>query len=122
MFELLELEKKNPIVEKTFKFSLDIIAFNEKLKEIKQWSLADQLFRSGTSIGANVWEAQDAESQKDFLHKMKIAAKEGRETRYWLLLCKYSDCLPDTDALLNGNTEIRKILNSIIGTIKSNLK
>lgn len=119
MKNLQELEKENVIVYKTFQYALDIIEFNEKLKKEKHWSLADQLFRSGTSVGANVWEAQDGESKKDFIHKMKIAAKEGRENRFWLLLCHYSDHLPSPDMLLEKNTEIRKILNKIIATSKN---
>ena len=62
--------------------------------------MANQLFRSGTSIGANVKEAQNAESKADFIHKMKISIKEVEETEYWLLLCKHSKEYPDTDMLL----------------------
>jgi four helix bundle protein len=54
-------------------------------RDKQKFDLARQLFRAGTSIGANVWEAQDPESRADFIHKMKIAAKEARETLFWLL-------------------------------------
>ncbi len=73
-------EKQNIIVEKTFDFSLQIILFTEVLRKESKFELASQLFRSGTSIGANVKEAQNAESKADFIHKFKIAAKEADET------------------------------------------
>jgi four helix bundle protein len=72
--------KENLIVTLTFQFALDIIGFAEKLEEKRTYNLANQLFRSGTSIGANVNEAQNAESKSDFIHKMKVAAKEAEET------------------------------------------
>lgn len=78
-------DRENIIVAKTFDFALDIIEFSEDLYENKKFSLANQIFRSGTSIGANVREAQNAESKADFTHKLKIAAKESDETEYWLL-------------------------------------
>ncbi len=75
-------EKPNLIVDLTFKFSLKIISFTEKLETEKKFNMANQLFRSGTSIGANVCEAQGAQSKVDFKHKCKIAYKEAEETRY----------------------------------------
>jgi four helix bundle protein len=57
--------------------------------------LSRQLLKSGTSIGANAMEAQNAESKADFIHKMKIAAKEAEESQYWLWLCDYSPNYPD---------------------------
>ena len=62
-------DKENLIVNKTFGFALDIIDYIEKLRSLHKYEMASQLFRSGTSIGANVWEAQNAESNADFLHK-----------------------------------------------------
>lgn len=83
-------DKENVIVTKTFNFALQIIEFTEIIFQQKRFSLANQLFKSGTSIGANVRESQNAESKADFIHKMKIAAKEAEESEYWLLLCKHS--------------------------------
>jgi four helix bundle protein len=80
-------DKQNVIVEKTFSFALKVIEFCEILEEKKKYVIARQLLKSGTSIGANVREAQNAESKADFIHKIKIAAKEADETEYWLLLC-----------------------------------
>ena len=65
--------KENLIVKLTFQFSLDIIQFTEKLEKDRKYNMTNQLFRSGTSIGANVREAQGCESKQDFIHKMKIA-------------------------------------------------
>jgi four helix bundle protein len=67
------MHQENLIVNLTFQFALDIVAFCEMLEQSRKYNLANQLFRSGTSIGANVREAQGAESKADFIHKMKIA-------------------------------------------------
>lgn len=114
--------KDNLIVQLTFEFALNIISFSETLNSLKKFNLSNQLFRSGTSIGANVKEAQNAESKADFIHKMKIAIKEAEETEYWLLLCKHSDEYPNADQLLDKLTTITKILNKIIGTSKQQIK
>src|SRR6476620_7970129 len=82
---------KNLIVDLTFEFSLEIIRYTSLLEKERKFVLARQLLRSGTSIGANVREAQNAESKADFIHKMKIAAKEADETLYWLILCERSE-------------------------------
>src|SRR5690606_38556779 len=76
----------NIIIEKTFLFSLKILKYGQQLQEEKHFVLSNQLIRSGTSVGANTREAQNAESKADFIHKFKIAAKEADETEYWLLL------------------------------------
>jgi four helix bundle protein len=83
------------IDERTFKFALSIIELYKYLKEHKEYVLSKQLLRSGTSIGANVEEAQAAQSKKDFTSKMSIASKEARETRYWLRLLDQSYYLND---------------------------
>ncbi len=111
-------QSSNIILEKSFAFALEIIEFSEKLIERKRYRMADQLFRSGTSIGANLREAQNAESKKDFLHKVKIAAKEADETAYWLELCKSSPHYPHEEKLPILLKEIQRILNSIISTMK----
>ena len=111
--------KDNLIVNLTFEFSLNIIVFSETLNKLKKYNLSNQLFRSGTSIGANVKEAQNAESKADFIHKMKIAIKEADETEYWLMLCKHSKEYPDTSDELIKLSSIIKILNKIIGTSKT---
>jgi four helix bundle protein len=110
--------EKNFIVELTFEFALEIIKYTEELEQQRKYIIANQLLKSGTSIGANVHEAQSAESVKDFVHKIKIAAKEAEETRYWLLLCKNSTGYPDIQLLLTKVDAIGKILTRIIYSTK----
>ncbi|MBI4929689.1 MAG: four helix bundle protein [Bacteroidetes bacterium] len=112
----MENTKKNLIVELTFQFSLDIIEFSELLESKRKFNMANQLFRSGTGIGANVREAQSEESKADFIHKIKIASKEAEETEYWLLLCKHSKNYPDCDNLLLQIASILKVLGKIISS------
>jgi len=74
------MENRNEILELSFEFAVDIIKFTESLEEQRKYVIARQLLRSGTSIGANVRESQNCESRADFVHKLKIAAKEADET------------------------------------------
>ncbi len=115
-------DKENIIVDKTFRFSLKIIAYCEELLQLKKFSMADQIFRSGTSIGANVREAQNAESKKDFIHKMKISAKEADEVFYFLALCDESDFYPSPGNLVQEAKEINLILSKIIASSKKSLQ
>jgi four helix bundle protein len=113
-----EMFQDNVILRLSFEFSLSIIAYCETLNAEKKFVVSNQILKSGTSIGANAMEAQNAESKADFIHKMKIAAKEGGETQYWLMLCKFSTAYPDCEPLLIQLEEINKILNSILKTSK----
>ena len=110
---------ENVIVEKSFRFALKIIEYSELLEEGKKYVIAKQILKSGTSIGANVNEAQSAESKADFIHKLKIADKEANELEYWLQLCKIADNYPDPLLLENELIEIKKILSKIISTSKA---
>ena len=110
--------EKNPILNLSFTFALMVIDFCEKLEAEKKYVIARQLLKSGTSIGANTMEAQNAESKVDFIHKMKIAAKEAGETQYWLLLCEHSKNYPSTNELLIKIDEINKLLGRIISSSK----
>lgn len=112
-------ETGNIIIDLSFKFALDIIAFCETLEIGRKFVIANQLLRSGTSIGANVREAQNCESKADFIHKVKIAAKEAEEVEYWLELCKYSENYPFNEKLLEDIKILQKIINKIINTSKS---
>jgi four helix bundle protein len=112
-------DKENVIVEKSFRFALKVIQYCELLEENKKFVISRQLLRSGTSIGANVREAQNAESKADFIHKIKLAGKEADETEYWLLLCKNSPAYHFEDKLLTDVGELIKILSKIISTSKS---
>jgi four helix bundle protein len=115
----MQTNKENLIVDFTFKFALAVICFSEKLESLRKYNLANQLFKSGTSVGANVRETQNAESKNDFIHKIKIAAKEADETEYWLLLCNESVNYPDCPELLNDIQSIQRILSKIISSSKS---
>lgn len=114
----IEIEKKNLILDLAFQFSLNIIVYTEELEELKKYNLSNQLFRSGTSIGANINESQHAESKADFVHKLKIASKEAAETQYWLQLCQRSKNYPNCDDLLNQIESILKVLSKIISSTK----
>jgi four helix bundle protein len=107
----------NAILNLSFDFALNIINYTSILEENKRYVVAKQLLKSGTSIGANIREAQNAESKNDFIHKFKIAAKEADETEYWLLLCKesgYADC----SEMLVEIKSIIKVITKIISSCK----
>lgn len=109
-------EKKNLIVDMTLQFSVKIIKYTEELESRKRFILANQLLKSGTSIRANVRDAQNAESKKDFIHKFKIAIKEIEETVYWLELCELSENYPSTNELRTDLASVHKVVNKILGT------
>ncbi len=117
----MQNQNPNPIVDKTLQFSLLIIEFAEILESKRKFVIANQILKSGTSIGANVREAQNAESRADFIHKMKISAKEADETEYWLLLCQMTKTYPDCEELQKRIKEIIKILSKIIASSKSRI-
>ena len=111
----------NTIVKLTFSFAQAIWDLSAELDDKRKYAVSNQLFRSGTGIGALVREAQNGESLADFVHKMKIALKEADETEYWLLLCQSRDVTSAT-ACLEKLLPIVRILNKIISTSKSKLK
>ncbi len=111
-------DKQNVIVEKTINFSLAVIGYCEVLEHDRKYVIAKQLLRSATSIGANVFEAQNAESKADFIHKMKIAAKEASESLYWLILCEKSKTYYFDENLRSSLDEIIRILSKIIASSK----
>ena len=104
-------------------FAKTVIFLCRELKENRvEGALVNQLLRSGTSIGANLHEAQYAQGTKDFISKLEIAQKECYETEYWLELLFETDCLAEEDykVLQNECGEIRRMLISSLKTIKSN--
>ncbi|TGD58504.1 four helix bundle protein [Flavobacterium humi] len=115
-----ERYKTNPILRETFEFSILIVKYSELLDEYKKYVISKQIIRSGISIGANVKEAQNAESKADFIHKLKIALKEADETEYWLFLCENLESYPNPKELIEKLNGIIKLLNKIISTSKSN--
>ena len=114
-------DKENIIVNKTIEFSLSIVKYCEVLEQNKKYVIAKQLLRSAASIGANVFEAQNAESKADFIHKMKIAAKETSETLYWLIPCERSDGYKFEKKLRDDLDEINRILSKIISSPKGKI-
>ena len=113
------MHRENAILEFSFNFALNIIKFTENLETLRKYNMANQLFRSGTSVGANIREAQSAESKADFIHKVKKADKEANETEYWLLLCQHSESYPNCENLLEDVLVLKKIMSKIIGSSKN---
>jgi len=112
-------DRDNLIVKLSLEFALDIIDFSELLEETKKFVIAKQLLKSGTSIGANIRAAQNAESKADFIHKMKIAIKEADETEYWLTLCEMSKNYPKNEQLKIKLQSMINILSKIISSSKA---
>ncbi|MBA3828494.1 MAG: four helix bundle protein [Taibaiella sp.] len=115
-----ELKNKNIVLQLSFELAIDVIQYCALLDELKKWSLSNQMMRAALSIGANIKEAQNAESKNDFIHKMKIAAKEADELEYYFEICNAVTGLPTINDLLLKTQTVCKILNKIIGTSKAN--
>lgn len=114
------MAQKNILVDKSFHFSLHIFDLYEALLEKKHFDLARQVFKSGTSIGANIRESQRGVSKKDFINKLGISLKEADETQYWFDLINFK-VLKIDDKLITELDEIIRLLVSIIKTTKNNL-
>ena len=114
---------KNPkydLEERTIRFSRNLIDFLRKIQEnTLTRPIINQLIRSGTSIGANYHEADEANSKKDFINKIAIAKKETKETRYWLRLldCPIKNC-KEKETLIQESIEFAKIFGSILEKCK----
>ena len=114
----------SPVCSKSFAFAVRIVKLARHLVgQHSEYVLSRQLLRSGTSIGANVNEAQAAQSRADFVSKMAIANKEARETRYWLELLVATDYLDENDehtrSLMDQSSELIKLLTAIVKTTQS---
>ena len=94
----------SPILTKSFEFAIKIIRLSNKLQQQREFVISNQLVRAGTSIGANVEEAQAGQSRRDFLSKMAVASKEAREAKYWLRLIDQSGI---------GNVNVRSELGDV---------
>jgi len=117
----MNMKRKNEVLDVSFEFALQVISFCELLEEQKKYVVARQLLKSGTSIGANIRESQNSESKQDFIHKLKVAAKEADETQYWIELCNASEHYPNNTTLLLTLESIQKLLNSIISKTKKQI-
>ncbi len=114
-------QMENVIEIKSFDFAVRIVNLYKYLTAIKkEYVLSKQLLRSGTSVGANVAEAEQAQSRPDFVSKMNIALKETSETKYWIKLLKATDFLSEKESssLLSDCVELEKLLVSIIKSSK----
>lgn len=112
----------NSIQEKSFRFAVRIVKLCRYLQtEKKEYILSKQLLRSGTSIGANVSEAQQAQSRPDFVSKLNIALKESAETEYWLRLLYETDFLSDKyfHSIWTDCDEVKSLLVSIVKASKN---
>ena len=117
------MQKESIIRGKSFKFAVRVVNLYKVLAgERKEFVIGKQLLRSGTSVGANVREALNAESTADFVHKLAIAQKECDETCYWLELLHTTEFLSETEfnSLHADASELLKIIRSIILTSKQN--
>ncbi len=116
-------KRENVLRDKSYKFALRIVKLYKHLaEEKKEYVLSKQILRSGTSIGANIAEGNQAQSKPDFIHKLSIAHKESFETEYWLCLLRDGEFITEKQAesLIIDCQEVQKILTSSIKTAKSN--
>ena len=117
------MKEDNIVLRKSYDFAIRIVKLNRYLKERKrEFVLSNQILRAGTSIGANIEEALGGQSGDDFVHKISIAYKEARETKYWINLLFAGGYLTEAqkESLLDDCLEILKILGSIQITMKKN--
>lgn len=118
----MEVAYKKDICERTLKFGVQIVKLVDQLpRTISGIEIGRQIVRSGTSIGANIEEAQDGLSRKDFIKSIQIALKEARETRYWLRIILRSELLSalQIDSILKECVEINRILTAIVKSTKN---
>ena len=117
-------KSSNKLVDISVAFAVEILNLVKYLREQKETIICNQIGRSGTSIGANIHEAQYAHGKADFVSKLQIALKEANETSYWLLLLGKTNILSaaEYDRLENICSEIRITLIASINTTKQNLK
>ena len=114
----------NVIEEKSFQFAVDAVKTAKKVRsEHKEYDLTGQFVRSGTSIGANVNEAQKAQSRKEFIAKMSIASKEANETRYWIRLMKATGYLEEEtgNRLQEQASELIRLLTRIVKSTQESI-
>jgi four helix bundle protein len=108
------IKSGNAILDKSFYFACDIVIYAEKLKEKRFFEIANQLLKSGTSIGANIRESQRGVSTKDFKNKLGIALKEADETTFWLDVIKETEIYEVPLKLREDCEVLIKLLVSII--------
>lgn len=116
------MKSENQIVDRSFQFAVRIVKLYKHLcSEQKEYTLSKQLLRSGTSIGANIAESQQAQSNADFISKLSIALKETTETKYWLRLMQATDYLTEKQAasMLTDCSELEALLVAILRRLRA---
>jgi four helix bundle protein len=114
-------KEENIVLKKSFEFASNVVGLYNKLMEVKHWDIARQVLKSGTSIGANVREAQRAVSTADFINKLGIALKEADETQYWFEIIDLKIIKIDNE-LKKQIDELLRLLTTIINSTKRNNK
>ena len=116
--------KENKLADLSIEFSVDIINLVKKLKANHETIISNQIGRSGTGIGANIYEAQYAQGKKDFVSKLEIALKEASETGYWLKLLYKTNYIDEQSYkdLSSKCTSLRVMLIASCRTVKENIK
>jgi len=117
--QLLNSSKPNPLTEKSYLFSIKIIkSFQSLQKDQKEFIISKQFIRSGTSIGALIFEGQFAQSQADFVNKLSISLKEANETKYWIYLLKDTGYI-DVQLFENLISDVNELINMLVCSIKT---
>jgi len=119
------MRKPNVVADKSFDFAVRVVKLYQFLcRERKEFVLSKQLLRSGTGIGANIEEALQAQSKRDYLSKVNIALKEANESLYWIRLLHAAELLDDKqkESIFNDCNEIISILVAIVKTTKKNME
>ena len=112
---------KESVIEKmSYEFAIEIVKLCKKLKELNEFEFKTQLFRSGTSIGANITEAETSSTKREFIYKLSISIRETKETKYWLRLIRDCDIIDGKiiNEYIKKTDDIYKVLSSIILTTK----
>jgi four helix bundle protein len=115
-FEWQKMKENNLIIDESYAFALEVMRLAKSMRDMREFDLASQFWKAGTSIGANVEEAQAAQSRADFRSKMSIASKEARESHYWLRLTRDGKVLPlsEVNPAIEQIEKIIRILTSIV--------
>jgi four helix bundle protein len=113
------MAKPNVIAEKSEEFAVRVINLSKYLiAEKKEYIISKQIFRSGTSIGANVSESRNAQSREDFISKLNIALKEADETAYWLRILKRTEFISQ-DQFSSLNEDVQELISILVSIIKT---
>lgn len=112
--------KRNELLELSQTFAFSMVKICSEIRKNGEAVIADQLFRCSSSVGANVAEAQHSESRKDFIHKLKLAAKEASEAHYWMKMASSIDLPPNLDVQNSLILSIQKLLSAALSTCKMN--